>query len=181
MPLNNGGRPWHPVDNPLAYRLLPSWLNAHLNHQLERLQANLQPGHERGSQLIKRFMAALPATLLVLMPLLALVLRLLYWRRPMGYLKHLVVALYSHCFLLLMLLALFLLSAARNAGAPAILTAPGFAAVWIWIPVYLWMMQRRVYGGGWLSNAVRYLVIGFLYFVMVVFVAMYAVLIGISS
>ena len=61
LPLNNGGRPWHPVDNPLAYRLLPSWLNAHLNHRLERLQANLQPGHKRGSQLIKCFMASFRA------------------------------------------------------------------------------------------------------------------------
>lgn len=136
MPLNNGGRPWHPVDNPLAYRLLPSWLNAHLNHQLERLQANLQPGHERGSQLIKRFMAALPATLFVLMPLLALVLRLLYWRRPMGYLEHLVVALYSHAWLLTALLLGSLASiAAAASGIALAATAANVLSGVLWLAV----------------------------------------------
>lgn len=160
---------------------LPGFAANWVKQRVRKGCENLSHVDTEGGRLFQAFMGAIPTALFVLMPFFALLLKLVYLGSGRGYLEHLVVALYSHCFLLLMLLALFLLSAARNAGAPAILTAPGFAAVWIWIPVYLWMMQRRVYGGGWLSNAVRYLVIGFLYFVMVVFVAMYAVLIGISS
>ena len=184
LPLNNGGRPWHPVDNPLAYRLLPSWLNAHLNHRLERLQANLQPDHERGSQLIKRFMAALPATLFALMPLLALVLRLLYWRRPMGYLEHLVVALYSHAWLLTALLLGSLASiAAAASGIALAATAANVlaAALWLAVPVYLWRMQRRVYGGGLLLHSLRFATTGSVYGVLVLLATLYAMLASLTA
>ena len=177
MPLNNGGRPWHPVDNPLAYRLLPSWLNAPLKHRLERLQANLQPGHKRGSQLIKCFMAALPATLLVLMPLLALVLRLLYWRRPMGYLKHLVVALYSHAWLLTALLLGSLASGIAQAATAANVLS---GVLWLAVPVSLWRMQRRVHGG-LLLHRLRFATTGSVYGVLVLLATLYAMLASLTA
>ena len=91
------------------------------------------------------------------------------------------VALYSHAFLLLMLLALFVLSTLDRTGAPGWVAGIGYAAVWIGIPVYLWLMQRRVYGGRWWSNALRFMVTGIVYFVMVVTATVSAALIGVSS
>lgn len=183
LPLNNGGRPWHPVDNPLAHPLLPSSLNAHLNHRLERRQANLQPGHKHGSQLIKCFMAALPATLFVLMPLLALVLRLLYWRRPMGYLEHLVVALYSHAWLLTALLlgSLASIAAAASGIAQAAVAANVLAAaLWLAVPVSLWRMQRRVHGG-LLLHRLRFATTGSVYGVLVLLATLYAMLASLTA
>lgn len=49
------------------------------------------------------------------------------------------------------------------------------------MPIYLWMMQRRVYGGGWFSNLVRYLLVGTTYIVLVTFATVYAALVGLSS
>lgn len=183
LSLDSSGRPWHPVDNPLAYPLLPSWLNAHLNHRLERLQANLQPGAERGSQLLKRFMAALPAALFVLMPLLALVLRLLYWRRPMGYLEHLVVALYSHARLLTALLlgSLASIAAAASGIAQAATAANVLSGVlWLAVPVYLWRMQRRVHGG-LLLHRLRFATTGSVYGVLVLLATLYAMLASLTA
>ena len=180
LSLDSSGRPWHPVDNPLAYPLLPSWLNAHLNHRLERLQANLQPGAERGSQLLKRFMAAL----FVLMPLLALVLRLLYWRRPMGYLEHLVVALYSHAWLLTALLlgSLASIAAAASGIAQAATAANVLSGVlWLAVPVYLWRMQRKVYGGRLLVHSLRYAATGSVYGVLVLLATLYAMLASLTA
>ena len=54
-------------------------------------------------------LGAVPGALFLLVPLFALCLRLLYLRSRFGYLEHLVVAFYSHAFMLLMLLADFVL------------------------------------------------------------------------
>jgi hypothetical protein len=80
-----------------------------------------------------------------------------------------------------MLLALFVLSAASNAGAPAWFTGLGYAAIWTWIPIYLLLMQKRVYRSGWFTTVLRYVVIGTVYMMLVSFATLYAALIGISS
>jgi hypothetical protein len=53
--------------------------------------------------------------------------------------------------------------------------------LWLWAPIYLFLMQRRVYGGHWVVAAVRYLVVGTVYLVMVTFVVLFAVLAGMAS
>lgn len=184
LELDGSGRSWHPADNPLHYRWLPGWANAALNHRLERLEHNLQPGPERKHHLVGEFMAALPTALFVMMPLLALVLRLLYWRRPMGYLEHLVVALYSHAWLLTALLlgsgaaALAGLSgAALLAGASGVLST----LLWLAVPVYLWRMQRRVYGGRLWAHTLRFLATGSVYGMLVMAATLYAMLASLTS
>ena len=54
-------------------------------------------------------------------------------------------------------------------------------ALWCWLPVYLLLMQKRIYGQGWLMTLVKYVVLGNLYFVLVAFAALYAVLAGVVS
>lgn len=97
--------------------------------------------------------------------------------------EHLVVALYSHAFLLLSLLALFVLAGIGGAtSAPWVAVAVGIArtAVLAWMPLYLFVMQKRVYGGHWLPVLLRYLVLGAVYVVLVSLAAAYAALAGIS-
>ena len=48
--------------------------------------------------------------------------------------------------------------------------------LWLWLPVYLWLMQKRVYGNGWFVTPLRYLVIGNLYFMLLVFAATFLAL-----
>ena len=84
----------------------------------------------------------------------------------MGYLEHLVVALYSHAFLLLVALAwmLALLLDRASGGSVA-----GTLAAWILPPVtigYLLFAQKRVYGDGWMLTLLRFAVTGLLYFAL---------------
>lgn len=184
LQIDGSGQPWHPVDNPVDYRYLPDWANAAINHRLQRLHDNVQPGQERWQLLMDRFLAALPAALFVMMPLLALVLRLVYLRRPMGYLEHLVVALYSHAWLLTALLLGSGISALAGLSGVALLGtfASWFSgALWLSVPVYLWVMQRRVYGGRWLPHTLRYLATGSVYGVFVMLATMYAMLASLTS
>lgn len=163
----------------------PAWVPAFATRwmasRVVRACRNLEHADTEGGRLFQAFMAAVPSALFVLMPVFALLLKLVYLGSGRSYLAHLVVALYSHAFLLLTLLCMFLLSGSETIGAPTWLRSLGYTALWIWIPIYLWLMQRRIYGGGWLSNFVRYWVIGCIYFVLVGMAATYAALVGLSA
>jgi hypothetical protein len=82
--------------------------------------------------------------------------------------EHLIVALHSHAFLCLSLLLVFLTMGLRESLA----TAPGAlrwllglveAALFAWMPIYLLLMQKRVYGQGWWMTVLKYCVLGFSY------------------
>lgn len=167
--------------NPVVASWLPGFANRWLNKRIDKACDNLKFANQNGERLFQQFLGAIPTALFLLMPIFALLLKAMYLGSGRTYLEHLVVALYSHCFLLLMLLALFLLSALGNGGAPGWLTGLGYAAVWIWTPIYLLLMQKRVYRGGWFTTLLRYLLIGTVYFMMALFATVYAGLVGISS
>lgn len=138
-------------------------LSQRLEHNIERnVRAFAQDRHA----FAERMLTHAPGVLLVLVPLFALVLRLVYPLRAMGYLEHLVVALYSHAFLLLVALAwmLALLLDRASGGSVA-----GTLAAWILPPVtigYLLFAQKRVYGDGWMLTLLRFAVTGLLYFAL---------------
>jgi hypothetical protein len=178
FPVN--GKPWDAQTNPVKMKRWPAFVGTFVNHRLERLQANMQRIGSDADQYIKAILTALPGALFVLMPVFALVLRVAYIGRRIGYLEHLVVALYSHAWLLLVVLASLLLSAAS--GALGLAVGGVLAALlWVAVPVYLFVMQQRVYGGRVWVTALRYLLIGNVYFCMVAVVVTYAALAGISS
>ena len=177
LDLDGTGRNWHPVDNPVAVSWLPDWANTSINKRLERLQANLKPRADHWRYLLDKFVAALPTALFVMMPLLALVLRLIHLRRPMGYLEHLVVALYSHAWLLTALLVGTGLNAlASLSGVAWLISAASMVGnlLWLSVPVYLWMMQRRVYGGRLLPHTLRFVATASIYGVLVMTATVYA-------
>lgn len=175
------GKAWHATDNPVRVAWLPGFAETWFNKRVGRACENLREADRNGERLFQQFLGAVPTALFLLMPVFALLLKLCFLGSGRSYLEHLVVALYSHCFLLLMLLTLFLLAGAGNAGAAGWATGIGYAAVWVFMPIYLWLMQRRVYGGGWWINALRYTVIGWTYVVLVSLATAYAALQGISS
>lgn len=174
-------RPWHPQTNPLNVAWLPDFANRWINKRIGKGCENFTRPGDNKERLFQQFMSAVPTVLFVLMPLFALLLKVLHLGTGRTYLEHLVVALYSHAFLLLMLLSLFVLAAAANAGAPGWIVGLGRAAVWIWMPLYLLLMQKRVYRSGWFSTLIRYFLIGTIYFMLVVFAVLSAAAIGLTS
>lgn len=161
--LDEDGKPVE-VDIPGLPGFADRWLSSQATHakdNLPRLQNN-------PALLLKAFLASVPSALFVLVPLFALLLRVLYLGSGRVYLEHLVVALYSHAFLCLDLLAVLLLSMLKGWVAPHagfVGTVLGWAEglLLAWMPVYLLLMQKRVYGQGWPMTTVKYLVAGWLY------------------
>jgi hypothetical protein len=171
---------------------LPAAVNARLNDGLERLRLNIAQASNPGPQqkeaihrMFEGFFGVLPQTMFIMVPVFALVLKGFYVFRRRLYVEHLIVALLSHAFLFLSLMLLTLLGFARNAIAPHLGVA-GTAitlvevAMWIWMPVYLLIMQKRVYRQGWGMTILKYWLIGSVYFWLLMFALLVATIIGVS-
>lgn len=170
----NGGKRFHPVDNPVRVDWLPGFANRWLNKKLARAQENI-PRMQKDPELFKQaFIGAVPSALFVLVPVFALLLKLGYLETRRLYLEHLVVALYSHAWLCLALLAVFALNGLGDALVPhakwfGVATGLATSLVLIGMPVYLLLMQKRVYAQSWWITLPKYVVLGSLYFTLVVF------------
>ncbi|WP_454832492.1 DUF3667 domain-containing protein [Pseudoxanthomonas wuyuanensis] len=172
------GKPWHPVDNPVRLGWLPEFGNRWLNKKIARAEDNI-PRMQKDPELFKHaFLGAIPSALFVLVPVFALLLKLGYLETGRLYLEHLAVALYSHAFLCVALLAFCLLAMldgwiGPNAGWFGYLTGTLEILIVLWMPVYLLLMQQRVYRQHPLLTLVKYLVLGSLYFFLVTMAAMF--------
>ena len=162
------GKPWDPETNPIDIGWLPDIGNRKLNEMVGHAKENIRRMQQDPNLFKDAVLSAVPSTLFVLMPVFALMLKIAYAFRRRLYMEHLIVALHSHAFLCLSLLAMFLLMAFQDAVAPR---ASGLfklfeTALWIWMPTYLLVMQKRVYGQGWLMTLLKYCVLGVCYFVL---------------
>lgn len=139
----------------------PGWLLRHL-HQ------GLQSGAQHPKRLMIGVLRLLPQTMLLLLPLFALVLKIAFPRRL--YMEHLIVALHSHAFAFLDLIVLAVLGMLASWAAPVAPLATllgwlGTAAGW-WLVIYPLLMQRRVYRQSWPAAVAGYLAIGTVYALM---------------
>ncbi len=178
------GKPWDPQTNPVVLAGWPGFADRWLNQRMANTRANLERMDGNPVLFLQAVLTALPGALFLLMPVFALVLRVAYLRRPTGYLEHLVVALYSHSWLMLVLLATFAVAGIGGAIDSPVVGTLGdwlYVLLWLAVPVYLFWMQQRVYGGNPVLTMLRYLFIGGVYLFLVIAVVMYAVLAGVSA
>ncbi|UPG85433.1 DUF3667 domain-containing protein [Luteibacter aegosomatis] len=171
---------------------LPTALNQRLSVSVARFKANLLRASSGGpdeseaiQHIVEGVFGVLPQTMFVMVPLFALVLKIFYWFRRRLYMEHLIVALHSHAFLFFALLLMMLLGFAREAIAPhVLLAARGIRlvqwAIFLWMPIYLLLMQKRVYRQGWGMTIFKYWLIGSVYFWLLGFALAFAMLIGLS-
>jgi hypothetical protein len=108
------------------------------------------PHEEMGHQLSKTFFSYGPYALFALMPVFALLLKLLYLGTGRRYGAHLLFALHANAFAF----AILALQVIIPSGW-------GFVhfALLAWMVLYLPLAMRRVYGGGWFATALRWLVL----------------------
>jgi hypothetical protein len=172
--LSFNGKPWDPATNPLRVSWLPAFANTWINTQVGHAKENVRRMKQDPNLFKDAVLSAVPSTLFVLMPVFALMLKLAYAFKRRLYMEHLIVALHSHAFLCLSLLLVFLLSALQDAVAPGAGALHSLlnllkAGLWTWMPVYLLLMQKRVYGQGWILTLVKYFTLGICYAVLLSF------------
>ncbi len=176
--LQDPKQPWDAKANPVDVPWLPDVGDRWFNHRIANFGDNVTRLNKDGSLIFELMMAAVPSALFMLVPVFALMLRVLYLFSGRSYLEHLVVALYSHAFLLLTLFASFVLALLPLTAA---VTVPITLLLWAWAGVYLLIMQHRVYGQFWPITIGKFVVVAFLYQFLIVGAALYIVFAGLTS
>jgi len=115
-----------------------------------------------GTAVIRRIVQSvlenIPKTLFVLLPLFALLLKLLYVRRrQFNYVDHAVLSL--HFFSLMFILLLF----AQFILDPLFGTNLFLGLAIVWLFIYFFLAMRRIYGQGFFKTLVKYLILGGLF------------------
>jgi hypothetical protein len=163
---------WDAKASPIRIGWLPDFVNAKLTQIGGHMAENLPRIRKNPKPFLLGAFSALPEVLFVLMPLFALLLKSFYLFKRRLYMEHLIVALHSHSFVFVSLLLLTLAGLARSwAHTTAIwLVAPLgwliFVMAW-WLPIYLFLMQKKVYRQGWFFTTLKFGAIGICYTVMI--------------
>jgi hypothetical protein len=178
---------------PVHLPWLPDFANARLTGFTEHLRANwhaLRYGDETArldakERMIAGIFGVLPQAMVVMIPLFALLLKLFYVFRRRLYMEHLIAALHSHAFLFLSLLLIAvagMLSTWLKPHAAWVGWAMGRvqAALLLWMPVYLLVMQKRVYRQGWPMTLLKYWLVGWCYLWLLGLVLFCALLLGMA-
>jgi hypothetical protein len=181
------------ASQPVQISWLPNMVNGRLTTFLQHIRSNwhaLKHGDPAASaeakqRMISGIFGVLPATMFVLMPLFALMLKLFYVFRRRLYMEHLIVALHSHAFLFLWLLLCTLLAVfARWLESHALWTTGPLnwleRILVLWAPIYLLLMQKRIYRQGWPMTLLKFWFVGWCYFWLLVTALMIAAALGMA-
>ncbi|MGK0370703.1 MAG: hypothetical protein ACJAW1_000944 [Glaciecola sp.] len=156
-------------DGTVSFPFLTAEKNEILNGiaaQLEEKASNALQGDT--GPLLEQIINMLPQLMFVLLPLFAGLLKIMYFFSKRLYMEHLTVALHSHSFIFIFILLLELiemlqgqvpnnwqwLDTSLNIVSSCLLA---------WMPIYLFIMQKRVFKQGYILTAVKYAVIGMAY------------------
>jgi hypothetical protein len=185
---------WNRLTKPVHLAWLPDFADDSLNDSIENARVNL---HDMNSgngvqamaaarRLMGGVFAVAPQVLFVLLPVFALLLKIFYVFKRRMYMEHLIVAMHSHAFIMLSMLVLLALALLRHWVAPHVAVLGSLlgllhAAAWIWLFVYLFIMQKRVYKQGWFMTTVKYCTIGFCYSLLVTVGVVLALVISLGT
>jgi Protein of unknown function (DUF3667) len=106
----------------------------------------------------------LPYMMLCCIPLFAFVLKVLYVRRRIFYIDHLIYALHIHSFSYIGVMLIVLITMGFDRVLPGALAGWLIALLWITFVVQIFLSIRYVYRQGWFISAVKFLFGGFVYF-----------------
>ena len=148
---------------------LPDWLASRLTEERLKVMCDRIIADD-GRAFLNKLLDNVPAALFVLLPLMALVLKILYPLSKRYYVEHLLFVVHYHSFVFLILSLQVLLtrlgSLLRVPETPIDVTV--FAAS-LYVPVYLYKALRRVYGQGRPFTILKFFMLTFAYFAGLLF------------
>ena len=122
---------------------------------------------------IATLFANLPYMMLCCIPLFAFVLKVLYVRRRIFYIDHLIYALHIHTFFYTATMLIVLATMGLNRAIPGTFSDWVISLLWITFAVQIWLSIRYVYRQGWFLSTLKFFIGGFVYLI-VLFVALAA-------
>ena len=161
--------PWNRETNPVDIKWLPGWLNDRINDEIEESPHKAEQINENPNLIIDKVFDILPATMFVLLPMVALIFKFWYLFAKRYYIEHLIFSLHNHAFIFVSLIVILLANLAQTQLAaydyPVASDTMGWLAIVIgmWIPVYMLISLRVVYRQNWLMTIGKYVLIGLSY------------------
>ena len=108
----------------------------------------------------------LPYMVLCCIPLFAFVLKILYLRKRVFYIDHLVYALHIHTFAYLAIMLIVLATMGLNRIVPGLLAGWIVGVLWAIFAVQIFLSIRRVYRQDWFMTVFKFFVGGFVYLIV---------------
>jgi len=137
---------------------------------------DLKDDHSRFSQALmavkknpdefkKRLMQNLPKMMFVLMPLIALFLKLFYIRSKRYLTEHFVFTLHFHCMVFVVLLLVMLCGSLAHHFVWAMALKSAATLAWWYIAIYLFLALRFFYKQGWAMTTLKFFMLCFSYII----------------
>jgi hypothetical protein len=161
--------PWDRETNPVNIRWLPDWINDRINDEIEGSPQKAEQINENPNLIVDKVFDILPATMFVLLPVVALIFKFWYLFAQRYYVEHLIFSLHNHSFIFVSLIVILLANVASSFWSAHEYTAAATGAGWlitiisIWIPLYLLISLRVVYQQGWMLTIGKFFAVGLSY------------------
>ena len=115
---------------------------------------------------ITTLLSNLPYMVLCCIPLFAFVLKILYIRRHIFYIDHLIYALHIHTFAYTGIMLIVLATIGLNRAVPGPIAGWTIALLWIAFVIQIFLSIRRVYRQGWFISTLKFFTGGLVYLVV---------------
>jgi uncharacterized protein DUF3667 len=156
-----GERPFVVFDEAKSTTPFEHWIEARAKEKMG----------EHGTKMglfISTLFSNLPYMMLCCIPLFAFVLKVLYVRRHIFYIDHLIYALHIHTFFYTAVMLIVLATIGLNRFVPNPIAAWMIAFLWIAFVTQIFLSIRFVYRQGWFISIFKFLFGGFAYFIVLV-------------
>jgi len=164
---------------------LPEWLKKRFPD--ERVKEICERNKARGNEnFADAMLDNIPIALIVLLPLMALVLKVLYPLSRRYFVEHLLFFVHFHAFFFLMLIVQILFARTTGLlgpedGAVDSISTLILVIASFYIPVYLYKAMRHVYGQGHLVTLLKYMVLAIAYLIGAMLTMLSALLFAVLS
>jgi hypothetical protein len=152
-------RPFLVFDDAKSTTPFEKWLEARAKEKMG----------EHGTKMglfITTLFSNLPYMMLCCIPLFAFVLKVLYLRRHIFYIDHLIYALHIHTFLYTDVMLIVLATMGLNRTIPGTFAGWIIALLWITFVAQIFLSIRYVYRQGWFISTFKFFVGGFIYLIV---------------
>jgi hypothetical protein len=140
---------------------MPKWLEKRAREKFGEHGTNIQ-------LFLVTLTSNLPYMMLACIPLFALVLKLLYIRRRIFYMDHLIYSLHIHTFAYVAIVLIVLTTIGLNKAALGPIADWIIALLWIAFMAQIFLSIRRVYRQGWFTSIFKFFFGGVVYLIVLV-------------
>lgn len=148
-----------PTENALDSIGYPkTFWNKFYYEQVDKAKGNFEQMKTRKGlrDFAKVFLSKLSIALFIFLPVFTLSFKLLYYRKRMNYMEHLVFVFHVQTVFFLLFSISILIGFVRDSGSTGL-----FLLLFL---IYLYLALRKFYGQGWFKTFVKFLILNFVYF-----------------